>query len=291
MNHQKPFVQLLFLSLVTVLFSLASCQQEGSSNATKVQATSDQKATIPPKTDTDTMAKKPIPTPKIELDSSITLDYIMGKFDPARHKDFSKIEPRHASRTGMYLRNDAYAAFKEMYLAAKEEGIKLAILSATRNFASQKRIWEAKWNGNRLLDGGINAREAIPDPKARGLKILEWSSMPGSSRHHWGTDIDINALNNSYFTKGKGLEEYKWLQANAARFGFCQTYSPKGKERPYGYNEEKWHWSFLPYAKRLSDQAQLRLKDEMIKGFDGSEVASEIGIVKKYVLGINTACL
>ena len=31
--------------------------------------------------------------------------------------------------------------------AAKKEGVILTIISATRNFESQKRIWENKWNG------------------------------------------------------------------------------------------------------------------------------------------------
>ncbi|MBK8672515.1 MAG: D-alanyl-D-alanine carboxypeptidase family protein [Bacteroidetes bacterium] len=28
--------------------------------------------------------------------------------------------------------------------------------------------------------------------------------MPGSSRHHWGTEVDINALSNAYFSTGEG---------------------------------------------------------------------------------------
>jgi len=115
--------------------------------------------------------------------------------------------------------------------------------------------------------------------------------MPGSSRHHWGTDIDINALTNEYFEKGKGQKEYDWLVANAASFGFCQPYSPKGDARPYGYNEEKWHWSYLPISKKLSEQYKLRIKNEDIKGFAGAESAPQIDIVNKYVLGINKACL
>ena len=115
--------------------------------------------------------------------------------------------------------------------------------------------------------------------------------MPGTSRHHWGTDIDINNLKNDYFEKGNGLKEYEWLQKNAARFGFCQPYSPKGEARPYGYNEEKWHWSYLPFAKKLTDQYGLRLKDNSISGFEGAQTATEIGVIEKYVLGINTECL
>ena len=107
--------------------------------------------------------------------------------------------------------------------------------------------------------------------------------MPGSPRHHWGTDIDINNFNNSYFESGQGLKEYDWLVANAAQFGFCQPYTPKGTERPFGYNEEKWYWSYIPVAKQLTQKAATELKDEMIGGFKGSETAVEIGVVEKYV--------
>ncbi len=225
-----------------------------------------------------------------EVDSSITIEYLMGKFKPAKDKRFSKIAASHASNASMILRKEAYDAFKEMAKEAKKDGVSLKIISATRPFAHQKRIWEAKWNGGRIVDGQ-NLSKTIPDPAKRALKILEFSSMPGSSRHHWGTDIDINALTNGYFEKGRGKKEYDWLVANAPRFGYCQPYSPKGTERPYGYNEEKWHWSYLPIAKKLTEQYQLRIKDSDIKGFAGANVAPQIKIVDRYVLGINKACL
>lgn len=227
----------------------------------------------------------------ISIDSTITLDYIMGKFDPVTHPDFVRVDPPYSDGNDRYLHKETWGAFKKMYEAAKKEGVRLEIRSATRNFAAQKGIWEAKWTGKRLVDGGENLAKTTPDPKERALKILRWSSMPSSSRHHWGTDIDINAFENSYFEKGKGLEEYTWLVEQGPRFGFCQPYTPKGAARPDGYNEEKWHWSYLPLAKKLSDQAQLRLKDEMIQGFEGASAAKKIGIVEKYVLGINKECL
>ncbi|MCB9275187.1 MAG: M15 family metallopeptidase [Lewinellaceae bacterium] len=218
-------------------------------------------------------------------------DYLMGRFDPASHPDFTLVENRYASRAGLYLRKDTYDAFLKMYEAAKKDGITLTILSATRNFDYQKGIWEAKWTGATAIENGKNASEAYPNPTQRALKILEYSSMPGSSRHHWGTDMDLNALNNEHFETGQGLKTYQWLVANAPGFGFCQPYSPKGEARPYGYNEEKWHWSYLPIALPLTQLAREKLKDEMIQGFKGAETAREVGVVEKYVLGINAICL
>lgn len=226
------------------------------------------------------------------LSEDFTVEYLMGKFDPAEHPDFTKIEPQHRDDRVRYLRKDAYNAFREMYEAALADGVKLRIISATRNFDAQKGIWEAKWTGQRRttgVDGDIT--QVLPDAKDRALKILEYSSMPGSSRHHWGTDIDLNNLNNDYFESGEGKKIYAWLRAHAREYGFCQPYSPKGPERPYGYNEERWHWSYVPVAGQLTEMAREKLRDEMISGFQGSEAATRIGIVEKYVLGINPECL
>ena len=116
-----------------------------------------------------------------------------------------------------------------MAQAARQEGIALRIISATRNFAAQQRIWEAKWRGRRKVNGQV-LNIMVPNPTQRALKILEYSSMPGTSRHHWGTDIDLNALTNAYFTSGERVKKvYDWLQAHAAEYGFCQVYTEQGK--------------------------------------------------------------
>ncbi|MCB0585460.1 MAG: M15 family metallopeptidase [Phaeodactylibacter sp.] len=220
-----------------------------------------------------------------------TLDYVMGHFDPATHPGFTLVDTRFADREGLYLRKDTYEAFLRMYEAAKKDDVTLTIRSATRNFDYQKGIWERKWTGAQAIENGKDASKAYPNPKERALKILEYSSMPGTSRHHWGTDMDLNAFTNKYFETGEGLKIYEWLSAHAAEYGFCQPYSPKGEARPYGYNEEKWHWSFLPIAQPLTALAKEKLKDDMITGFKGAESATEIGVVEKYVLGINPECL
>lgn len=221
---------------------------------------------------------------------SFTLDYIMGKFDPATHPDFMEINPPYSDEK-RHLRKEVYAAFVKMQEAAKKDDIRLVVESATRNFANQKRIWEAKWTGKRLIEGGKDASKTWPEPKARALTILKWSSMPGTSRHHWGTDIDINEFENDYFASGQGKKEYEWLQTNAARFGFCQVYTEKEISGRTGYNEEKWHWTYLPTSQQLTEKARRDLKDEMISGFAGSEAAIEVGMVENFVLGINKECL
>jgi len=109
--------------------------------------------------------------------------------------------------------------------------------------------------------------------------------------HHWGTDFDINAFNNSYFESGQGLKEYEWLTAHAQEYGFCQPYTPIGKDRPNGYQEEKWHWSYMPLSKTLTEQAGLRITDKIIQGFEGDYTAQALHVVDNYILGINQDCL
>jgi LAS superfamily LD-carboxypeptidase LdcB len=226
----------------------------------------------------------------LPADPAISTDFLMGQFDPAKRSDFSKISTRYASRNGMYMQSTAYDAFKAMHRDAELAGVKLVIQSAARNFYQQKAIWEGKWDGKRSVGDIRNIQKAIKDPMLRARKILEYSSMPGSSRHHWGTDIDLNAFNNSYFASGTGKRVYDWLVQNAPRYGFCQPYTAKSELRPTGYNEEKWHWSFRPLSQQYTAQSRLRIYDAMFRGFRGSETAQGIGIVENYVLGINPVC-
>jgi LAS superfamily LD-carboxypeptidase LdcB len=227
---------------------------------------------------------------KVVTKDTFGINYIMGHFDPATHPDFVKIPASLADREGMYLRKDALKDFIRMHNAARTEGIELQIRSATRNFDYQKGIWERKWTGETILSDGVNASTDIDDGKERALKILEYSSMPGTSRHHWGTDIDLNSFSNDWFGKGEGLKLYNWMLAHAAQYGYCQPYTAKGELRPDGYNEEKWHWSYTPIAQQLLNEAQDNLANEMIKGFLGSEEAVNIDVVNKYVLGVNPQC-
>ena len=223
-------------------------------------------------------------------DHSLSENFLMGKFSASKHGGFVKISTKHASRSGMYMQRLAYDAYRAMYKDAKNSEVNLKIISATRSFYHQKSIWEGKWNGKRAVGGIKNIKRSIKDPVARARKILEYSSMPGSSRHHWGTDIDLNAFNNSYFESGEGKKVYGWLVKNAPKYGFCQPYTEKGKVRPSGYNEEKWHWSFQPLSKHYTEQAQIRLFDKKFSGFRGSNTAVRIGVLNNYVLGISPNC-
>ncbi|RLD41620.1 MAG: D-alanyl-D-alanine carboxypeptidase family protein [Bacteroidetes bacterium] len=216
-----------------------------------------------------------------------TKNELMGKVNPKKDIHFVKIENTYTSKTNIYLRESAYNAYKNMFKSAQSEGITLNIISAFRSFYHQKSIWEAKWTGKRKVNGQDLSKN-IPNIYKRAETILHFSSMPGSSRHHWGTDIDIYDLNNSTFENGQGLKVYKWLQNNAFRYGFYQVYTAN---RPFGYEEEKWHWSYLPLAKPMINTFNKLMSNSDFNGFLGAQTADSLQIIQHYVNGINQECL
>ena len=217
--------------------------------------------------------------------------YLMGKFDQSQRDDFILIPAKYATNNSkMYLRKETLEAFSKMQNTANKDKIDLKIASATRNFDYQKNIWNNKWTGVTLVDGK-NLSKSIPDGLKRFKKILEYSAAPGTSRHHFGTDIDINNANPEYFKTVKGKEVYEWLVKNASSFGFCQPYNLKNSERPTGYNEEKWHWSYLPLSKTFTEEYKNLIQNEDISGFLGDKYASSLNLIDNYVLGINPDCL
>lgn len=231
------------------------------------------------------------PAPPAAPPTTVAIDdaHLMGDVNPAKDPLFAPLPTGMGSKTGMYANKEALEALGKMRDAAKADGVTLTVVSAFRSFKDQKRIWENKWNGVTPVEGG-KLPTTVPDPVKRARKIMELSSMPGTSRHHWGTDFDLNDLNNSYFASGKGKAVHDWLTAHAAEYGFCQPYSKKGADRPAGYNEEKWHWSYMPVAKPYLAAHGARFKSTDIKGFEGSQTAVEVRATEDYVQGINPAC-
>jgi LAS superfamily LD-carboxypeptidase LdcB len=249
--------KMLKTTLICILLLFVSCKKETSKEVTTV------KEVIPKN---EIIAK---PT------YNYNKDFVLGKFNYRNDRTFIKISSNHSSKS-IYLNKEVYFAFKEMHNSAKKDGINLIVISGTRNFYEQKSIWERKWNKYKNLE-----------PLERAKKILEYSSMPTTSRHHWGTDMDLINLNNSYFENGKGKKEYEWLIKNANDFGFYQVYTNKKNGRT-GYNSEKWHWSYLPLASKYLNYYNENISYKDISDFKGSELAEKTKMIMEYVNGIST---
>ena len=209
----------------------------------------------------------------------------MGRFEPAEDPRFVLLTSAYAQGSALngFLRKETFAAFQKMSAAAKKDSVNLFIISATRNFEAQKKIWDNKWNGKVKVEG--KDLTTITDLKERARLILLYSSMPGTSRHHWGTDMDLNSLDNGYFSSAEGLKIYQWLSVHAAEFGFCQPYTSKAEGRT-GYEEEKWHWSYLPLSKLFLEEYQKQISYSDIGGFEGSEMAVQLQAIHTYVSGV-----
>lgn len=153
---------------------------------------------------------------------------------------------------------DVKAAYLQMQQAAGLEGIELALVSSYRSFAQQARIWTAKYTGQRPVYNKAQQQVDIRNLNgfAKVEAILLYSALPGASRHHWGTDLDlfdkaavaadyqVQLLDAEYQQGGPFYALDQWLQQRAADFGFF---------RPYLYDQggvakEAWHLSYRPLA-------------------------------------------
>ncbi|WP_452221708.1 M15 family metallopeptidase [Lacinutrix salivirga] len=173
---------------------------------------------------------------------------------------------------GYTLRKEAQTAFEKMKTAALKEGIKIHVVSSYRGFEHQKRIWNRKYN--RYINQGLSETDAIK-------KIIEYSTIPGTSRHHWGTDLDIidanvkqpsNVLSPSHFNNnGVYCPLKEWMDANANTYGFYLVYTNTPNRK--GFKYEPWHYTYKPlsngYLKQYRDLdfTQL-LKKEKLKGYN-----------------------
>lgn len=210
------------------------------------------------------------------IGQSFSKEQLLGKIKPDADSSFIRIDRAFTAKPSIYLRKETYRAFMEMHAAAKKEGVNISIISATRTFDAQKVIWEKKW---------VRA-DYIKYPSSQRVKeIMKYSSMPGTSRHHWGTDIDINSLENKYFLSGEGKKTYEWMVRNANKYGFYQTYTAKQNGRT-GYEEEKWHWSYMPLAQPMLEAYLQNISYSDLIGFSGSEFAKENRVIEEYVKGI-----
>lgn len=167
-------------------------------------------------------------------------------------------EPKHR------LQADAKQAFVAMQAAALKDGLQLMPASSFRSFSRQLLIWNDKFVGKRpLLDADSQPLSALSlsEPE-RIMTILRWSALPGTSRHHWGTDVDI--YDPSLLPSGAALQlepwEYEadgyfyplsqWLEQNMARFGFYLPFSKASG----GVAREPWHLSYRPLADECAKQ-------------------------------------
>lgn len=193
---------------------------------------------------------------------------------------------------GINLREEAHDAFVQMKKAAYSAGFDIKMISSYRDFYRQEAIWDRKYI--RYTDEqGMKPIDAID-------KIIEYSTIPGTSRHHWGTDIDIidgypkttgDVLVPEKFAEGAPFGPFKkWLDENSEKYGFYLVYTDSVIRR--GFKYEPWHYSYAPISKPMLAQFRRKNIFKLIQNerFEGSEHFTT-GFLKTYIqdniLGVN----
>lgn len=179
----------------------------------------------------------------------ISQDDLIGKSSPeiVKGKDY-RVLP------------EVSAALDRMKDDARKAGFDICVISSYRNYNYQNKLWERKFKANQAK--GMTDEENIQS-------IVEYSTIPGTSRHHWGTDIDIidmshgipiDPLNEKHFNPGGQMHKFKlWLDENAHKYGFYLVYTKDDNRK--GFKYEPWHFTYKP----ISDQMMEKYKDLDVK--------------------------
>ena len=162
--------------------------------------------------------------------------------------------------------------------AAREAGFELRLESAYRPFEKQLSIWNRKARGElALLDAEGNPMERPADEEELMYAILTWSALPGASRHHLGTDIDVvdgKACPPGYEVQltpaecaGMFAKFHAFLDerfGSETSFGFNRVFVPgRGKIRPEG-----WHIAHLPTSRQRLESFSLETLRDIYKNTD-----------------------
>lgn len=169
---------------------------------------------------------------------------------------------------------------------ARDAGFDLSIASSFRSCARQVAIWNGKVRGERAVHDDTGAPVdlgALPDTD-KVLAILRFSALPGTSRHHWGTDIDVfdaGAVPADYAVQLSPQEVasggvfdalHEWLDARMAAGESHGFYRPYDCDRG-GVAPERWHLSYAPVAREC---AGLLDATELAACWDGSHCSEPL---------------
>ena len=190
---------------------------------------------------------------------------------------------------------EADKAFREMSAAAQKQGITLKVVSSYRSFEKQKIIWNRKFL--RFKNKGMSDGAAI-------AKIIEYSTLPGTSRHHWGTDLDIIdagpaeegdvLLTEKFHGNGPYNTLREWMEMYAQDYGFLLPYTKD--ELRSGFKYEPWHYSYAPKSiPMLMQYLELDHKELIyssdLNGRGGLDQEFLASYIKSHVMGINPSLL
>ena len=158
-------------------------------------------------------------------------------------------------------------AFIALQRAAQQAGFQLEIASGYRSFTRQLAIWDRKMRGEVTVFNRHSQPVHWSDLslKDKVYTVLHWSALPGTSRHHWGTDLDV--FDPTLIPAGTTLQlqpwEYQhggyfhplacWIAEHLEQFDFYQPYLNLNHHVAI----EPWHISYQPEAQYFGQQLTL----------------------------------
>lgn len=160
--------------------------------------------------------------------------------------------------TKYQIHREVLKPLQQLQAAADEAGFGLFVGSSFRGFENQMKIWNEKVEGKRTIsdeNGNVLKTKGLSEAELIHA-ILRWSALPGASRHHWGTDIDIydkKSVPPQYHIQmipqevnegGIFAKMHDWLDTELENYEF---YRPYDRDRG-GVSPERWHLSYRPVA-------------------------------------------
>jgi LAS superfamily LD-carboxypeptidase LdcB len=190
------------------------------------------------------------------------------------------------------VHHEVVQPLKCLQAQALNDGFHLAVVSGYRSFARQLAIWNAKAVGERPVldsDGKLLDLSCLSD-RDKVFAILRWSALPGGSRHHWGTDVDVwdplaagknydlQLIVNEYQDGGPFSQLSHWLDGQITS-GSTEFFRPYRRDTG-GIAPEPWHLSYRPIAQNFQEkltadllasvleQSDIELKEEILVNLD-----------------------
>ena len=175
---------------------------------------------------------------------------------------------------GCLIHTEVIKPFSLVKTAAEKQGFDLRIVSGFRSYERQLLIWNEKASGKREVLNSLGKPLDLNGlSKAQKVfAILRWSALPGCSRHHWGTDIDIwdaaavseeyqpQLITAEYDLGGPFYELSRWLRSDSVNFNFNTPYSIDNG----GVAIEPWHLSYTPVAEKFENALSISYVDKII---------------------------
>lgn len=194
--------------------------------------------------------------------------------------------------TKCFIHKQILTDFLRLQKDARDAGFDLQIASAFRDYDRQLKIWNLKASGERpVFDENEKPLEiAKLSPTELAFAILRWSALPGCSRHHWGTDIDVYDRNTQSHESvklspsevsgnGPAARLHDWLDSQFSNQSGHGFYRPYNTDRG-GVSPERWHLSYYAFSRRFLEaytfsifkknlkESEIQLKEVLLENAD-----------------------